>query len=138
MDNRDEIILRPIGYVKNSSTVIPRHWSVSDIEGELVIDPEYKDGLKDISAGNLICVIFNFHKSPAFTKEKLIQNPGHRDGILGVFSLCSPYRPNPIGFSVLKVLDRSENILKVKGLDMMDNTPILDIKPYVAYKEPEQ
>jgi tRNA (Thr-GGU) A37 N-methylase len=52
-----------------------------------------------------------------------------------VFSICSPYRPNPIGLSVLEVLDKSENIIKVRRLDMLDGTPILDIKPYVEYKE---
>ncbi|AEE15027.1 Uncharacterized protein family UPF0066 [Thermodesulfobium narugense DSM 14796] len=135
MEDKIECKFVPIGYVKNSSESIPRHWSVSDVEGELVISPEYKDGIRDIKPKEKICVIFCFHKSPPFSQEKLIQYPPHIGIQKGVFSICSPYRPNPIGFSVLEVLDKSDNIIKVRRLDMLDGTPILDIKPYVEYKE---
>ncbi|WP_448590209.1 tRNA (N6-threonylcarbamoyladenosine(37)-N6)-methyltransferase TrmO [Thermodesulfobium sp.] len=135
MENKTEFIFKPIGYVRNKSVSVPRHWSVSDIEGELVIDSQYKDGIKDIKAKEKICVIFCFHKSPPFSQEKLTQKPPHIDAEKGVFSICSPYRPNPIGLSVLEVLEKSENVIKVRRLDMLDGTPILDIKPYVEYKE---
>jgi tRNA-Thr(GGU) m(6)t(6)A37 methyltransferase TsaA len=135
MEDKIKFQFVPIGYVKNSSASVPRHWSVSDIEGELVINSEYVDGTKDIKATDLICVIFCFHQSPPFPHEKLIQKPFHMDTEKGVFSICSPYRPNPIGFSVLEVLDKVDNIIKVRRLDMLDGTPILDIKPYVEYKK---
>lgn len=135
MENKIECKFVPIGYVKNDSVSVPRHWSVSVVEGELVISPEYQDGIRDIKPKDKICVIFCFHKSPPFPHEKLIQKPFHMNTEKGVFSICSPYRPNPIGFSVLEVLEKSENIIKVRRLDMLDGTPILDIKPYVEYKE---
>jgi tRNA-Thr(GGU) m(6)t(6)A37 methyltransferase TsaA len=132
---KEEYIFKPIGYVKTSATSIPRHWSYSDVEGEIILDPEYKEGLKDIKPGDKIVVLFCFHKSPSFTKDKLIQKPPHRDNPTGVFNTCSPIRPNPIGLSVLEVLDIKENIIKVKRIDMFEGTPIFDIKPYKAYSE---
>ena len=132
---KEEYIFKPIGYVKTSATSIPRHWSYSDVEGKIILDPEYKEGLKDIKPGDKIVVLFCFHKSPTFTKDKLIQKPPHRDNPTGVFNTCSPIRPNPIGLSVLEVLDIKENIIKVKRIDMFDGTPIFDIKPYKAYSE---
>ncbi|MBD3306106.1 tRNA (N6-threonylcarbamoyladenosine(37)-N6)-methyltransferase TrmO [candidate division KSB3 bacterium] len=111
---------------------MPRHWSVSDREGTLVIDPEYTAGLRDIRAGQRIVVLFYFDRSPAFTTERLVQTPPHTDQPKGVFSLCSPVRPNPLGLSVLEVLDIADNLIRVKGVDMFDQTPILDLKPYVA------
>ncbi|WP_353686790.1 tRNA (N6-threonylcarbamoyladenosine(37)-N6)-methyltransferase TrmO [Thermodesulfovibrio sp. 3462-1] len=129
-----EYKFKPIGYVKTKAESLPRHWSVSDVEGEIVIKPEYQPGLRDIKAGDKIVVIFCFHKSPAFSPEKLIQKPPHLNETRGVFSTCSPHRPNPIGLSVLEVIDVRDNIIKVRRLDMYDGTPILDIKPYIEYK----
>ncbi|MCX7823695.1 MAG: tRNA (N6-threonylcarbamoyladenosine(37)-N6)-methyltransferase TrmO [Syntrophobacterales bacterium] len=129
------IELKPIGYVRVSQANIPRHWSISDIEGELVIEPIYTRGLEDIRSGDRIVVLFHFHKSPPFDVERhLKQKPPHRNEWLGVFSICSPIRPNPIGLSILEVICLEGNIIKVKGLDMFDETPILDIKPYIAYE----
>jgi len=72
-----EYKFRPIGYVKTLAGTIPRHWSISDVEGEIVIYPEYELCLRDIKAGDKIVVIFVFHKSPPFTPEKFIQKPPH-------------------------------------------------------------
>lgn len=126
-----KIVFEPIGYVKTQEEKIPRHWTVSETEGELIINPEYKEGLKDIKPGEKVVVLFYFHRSPPFSSAYLIQKPPHLKEERGVFSTCSPIRPNPIGLSVLKVLEVKENIIKVKGLDMFDGTPILDLKPYV-------
>ncbi|MCS7215682.1 MAG: tRNA (N6-threonylcarbamoyladenosine(37)-N6)-methyltransferase TrmO [Thermodesulfovibrio sp.] len=130
----EEFKFKPIGYIKTEATEIPRHWTVSQVEGEIVIEPKYKLGLKDIKVGDKIVVIFVFHKSPPFSEEKLIQKPPHLNETKGVFSTCSPHRPNPLGLSVLEVLDIRENIIRVKRLDMYDGTPVLDIKPYIEYK----
>lgn len=130
----EEFIFKSIGYVKTKAETIPRHWSVSDVEGEIVVDSEYKVGLRDIKSGEKIVVIFCFHKSPPFTNEKLIQRPPHLNETRGVFSTCSPHRPNPIGLSILEVIDVVDNIIKVRRIDMYDGTPVLDIKPYVDYK----
>lgn len=126
--------LEPIGTAHTDAATIPRHWTLSDVEGTLVIDPEYTDGLSDISAGQQIVVLFHFHKSALFSPNLLKQTPPHRGQSLGVFSICSPRRPNPIGMSVLTVLTRNENVLHVRGMDMIDGTPILDIKPFIIDK----
>jgi tRNA-Thr(GGU) m(6)t(6)A37 methyltransferase TsaA len=121
----------PIGtaYIKYKGK-LPKHWSVSDIEGTLVINAEYHEGLKDLREGQWIIVLFHFHRSPDFTPEFLTQALPHRPERIGVFSLRSPTRPNAIGMSVLQVLGIEDHIVHVKGLDMFDGTPILDIKPY--------
>ncbi len=128
------IIMEPIGLVQTEAKRIPRHWSVSDVEGTLIIDEKYLEGLKDVRAGQRIVVIFHFHRSQKFTSSFLTQTPPHRGRNLGVFSICSPIRPNPIGMSVLEVLGIEGNRILVKGLDMEDGTPILDIKPHVEDK----
>ena len=130
-----QMILQPIGKAHTDATRIPRHWTVSDVEGTLVIDPAYSEGLSDIAAGQHIVVLFHFHKSPPFSNDLLKQTPPHREQPLGVFSICSPRRPNPIGLSVLEVLAREENVLRVRGMDMLDDTPILDIKPFVVNED---
>ena len=121
----------PIGTVHTAARNLPRHWSVSRVEGTLDILPDYTEGLSDITAGQRIVVLFYFHKSPPFIAELLKQTPPHRNKALGVFSICSPRRPNAIGLSVLEVLSKDANRIRVRGLDMIDGTPILDIKPHI-------
>ncbi|MGB9716626.1 MAG: tRNA (N6-threonylcarbamoyladenosine(37)-N6)-methyltransferase TrmO [Thermodesulfovibrionales bacterium] len=130
-----KIELKPIGFVKTDASIVPRHWTISDVEGMIIIDEMYTEGLKDIKIGEDIIVIFHFHQSREFNSHHLIQTPPHKNEKLGVFSTCSPIRPNPIGMSVLKVLGIEENIIHVKGLDMVDGTPILDIKPMAGLKK---
>jgi len=127
--------MRPIGHVHTDVDNVPRHWTLSDVEGTLVIDEEYLEGLRDIRAAQRIVVIFHFHKSSRFTAEFLSQKPPHRKTPLGVFSICSPIRPNPIGMSIVEVLEVRKNVMHVRGLDMLDGTPILDIKPLVEDKQ---
>ncbi len=125
------IELKPIGFVSMDVTEIPRHWSVSDVEGTLVIGEEYLEGLEDIESGQRIVVIFNFHRSPEFSPRFLRQTPPHRGKEMGIFSICSPIRPNPIGMSILEVLGVEGTAIRVRRLDMLNGTPILDIKPYI-------
>ena len=125
------IELRPIGFVRTDAEELPRHWSVSEVEGTLVIDEEYSEGLRDIEPGQRIVVIFHFHKSPRFSPEYLRQTSGQDGREAGVFSLCSPIRPNPVGMSVLEVLGVRDANVDVRRLDALDGTPILDIKPHI-------
>ncbi|MDY6953037.1 MAG: SAM-dependent methyltransferase [Thermodesulfobacteriota bacterium] len=129
------IVMKPIGFVKTDVVKVPRHWTLSGVEGTLVIDEKYVKGLEDIAVGERIVVIFHFHQSHGFSPQFLRQTPPHREGPLGVFSICSPIRPNPIGMSVLRVLGIKGNRIHIKGLDMIDGTPVLDIKPFVVDKE---
>jgi tRNA-Thr(GGU) m(6)t(6)A37 methyltransferase TsaA len=124
------IEMEPIGFVSTDAKEVPRSWTVSDVEGALVIDESYLEGLRDIRPGQRIYVIFQFHKSskfiPQYMRVKL------REKEVGVFSTHSPIRPNPIGLSLLEVLRIDDNVIHVKGLDMLNGTPILDIKPEVC------
>ena len=125
------IELRPIGFVRTDARELPRHWSVSDVEGTLIIGEEYSEGLRGIRAGQRIVVIFHFHRRPGFSPELLRQTSGQTGRETGVFSTCSPVRPNPVGMSVLEVLGVRGASVDVKRLDMLDGTPVLDIKPHV-------
>jgi tRNA-Thr(GGU) m(6)t(6)A37 methyltransferase TsaA len=125
------IELRPIGFVRTDAEELPRHWSVSEVEGTLVIDEEYSEGLRDIEPGQRIVVIFHFHRSPRFSPEFLRQTSGQDGREAGVFSLCSPIRPNPVGMSVLEVLGVRGANVDVRRLDALDGTPVLDIKPHI-------
>lgn len=122
---------RPIGIVRTDAEEIPRHWSVSDVEGTLVIDEEFAEGLRDIRPGQRIVVIFIFDRSPRFSPGFLRQRSGQDGREMGVFSLCSPVRPNPLGMSILEVLGVGGANVDVRRLDALDGTPILDIKPHI-------
>jgi tRNA-Thr(GGU) m(6)t(6)A37 methyltransferase TsaA len=124
------ILMRPIGVVRSAEKNPPRHWSISTVEGELVMRPRYRAALADIRSGERIVVLFAFHRSPRFARRHLTQIPPTRREPRGVFSTCSPVRPNPLGLSVLEVLSVEGNRLRVRGIDMFDGTPILDIKPH--------
>jgi len=126
-----KIEMEPIGFVHTEAKKLPRSWTVSEVEGRLLVEKKYLQGLKDIKAGQDIVVIFHFHRSPKFATRLLTQTPPRRKEKLGVFSICSPIRPNPIGMSVLQVLKVKGNIIHVRGLDMLNGTPILDIKPHI-------
>lgn len=126
------VVMEPIGVVHTTASEIPRHWTVSEIEGTLEIEEKYLQGLQDIKPGQKIIVIFYFDRSSPFSSEFLVQTPPHRSEAMGVFSICSPRRPNPIGLSVLEVLGVEGSTLQVKAVDMYDGTPILDIKPFIS------
>ena len=125
------IPFEPIGIAHTDAVNIPRHLTVSKLEGPLVIDPQYPEGPADIATGQRIVVPFHFHQSPPFSPELLLQTLPYRNQSMGVFSICSPRRPNAIGLSVLESLAREQNVLKVRCIDMIDGTPILDIKPFI-------
>ncbi len=130
-----KIEFKPIGFVRTDAKSVPRHWTVSDVRGRLEIDREYAPGLRDIKPGSTIVVLFYFHRSPAFERSMLVQKPPHKDREYGVFSICSPKRPNGIGLSVVKVEAVRENVIEVRGIDMIDGTPVLDIKPHIERAE---
>ena len=129
------INLTPIGFVHTDVVCLPQHCRYSDVEGTITIDTQYRSGLTDIAVGEEIIVLFCFHQSPDFALDMLRLVPPHRKEKLGVFSTCSPRRPNPIGLSVVEVIEIDDNVIKVKGIDMNDGTPVIDIKPFRAFKE---
>ena len=92
------------------------------------IYPEFADGLKDIEALSHIYLLYAFHESSGY---ELHVKPFLDDQEHGIFATRYPYRPNPIGLSIVRLVSRENNILTVEGIDTLDGTPLLDIKPYV-------
>ena len=131
------IRLRPIGVVHSPFRVREdidprrniRRNGFRDVRGELEIDPAYAAGLRDIGGFSHLIVLFAFHKSGP---GHLLVKPPSETRKRGVFSTRSPHRPNPLGMTIVRLLGRRGNVLKVSGIDMLEGTPILDIKPYTS------
>ena len=109
----------------------PKNFDISDRTGTLEIFPEYQDGLDGIEVGQTIVVLFWLHQS---TRDILKVYPrGDKSrGLRGVFATRSPMRPNPLAISELKVLAVDGNQVQVTGLDILDGTPIIDIKKQIS------
>jgi tRNA-Thr(GGU) m(6)t(6)A37 methyltransferase TsaA len=97
------------------------------MQGELEIFPEFSPGLEDTDGFSHLVVFFAFHEAGG---GKLSALPPFETKPKGVFATRSPHRPNPLGMTVVRLLERRANILKISGVDMIEGTPILDIKPY--------
>ena len=100
-----------------------------EAEGILRIAPEFAAGLQDVEGFSHLFVLWEFDKSQGF---ELVGRPPVDDRPHGVFATRSPRRPNPIGLTVVELLGREGGELRVHGVDMLDGTPILDIKPYLS------
>ena len=124
------IVHSPIKYAKDA----PRFFTISDKKGTIEIYPQYGEGLKYLEKEESIIIIFHFHLS---TSYELLQKKCTTGELKGVFTLCSPNRPNPIGMSVLRLEKVEGNILSVANLDMVDETPVLDIKPFRHFSNRE-
>ncbi|MBC8190833.1 MAG: tRNA (N6-threonylcarbamoyladenosine(37)-N6)-methyltransferase TrmO [FCB group bacterium] len=103
--------------------------SAVGINGEIELFPEYSDGLKDLYGFSHIIVIYHFHKSKGFSLQP---KPFLDDNVHGVFATRAPQRPNPIGLSVLRLNRIDGNKLSVENIDILNGTPLLDIKPYAS------
>ncbi|WP_432468303.1 tRNA (N6-threonylcarbamoyladenosine(37)-N6)-methyltransferase TrmO [Agarivorans sp. Z349TD_8] len=101
----------------------------SEVKGEIVLDPQYAEGLADLEGFSHIYLIYHFHKA---IRTELRVTPFMDTQPRGVFSTRSPLRPNHIGMSVLEVSQVVGNRVYVQGIDILDGTPLLDIKPYIA------
>jgi tRNA-Thr(GGU) m(6)t(6)A37 methyltransferase TsaA len=97
------------------------------VEGEIVIFDEFVPALESLEGFSHLIVIFAFHRASGF---RLRTVPPGESRPRGIFATRSPHRPNPLGMSVVRLLVRDGPILKVSGLDLVDGTPVLDIKPY--------
>jgi len=98
------------------------------IEGELEIKPEYKEGLKDLEEFSHIIILYHFHLCD---DHSLTVKPFLDEEERGLFATRAPKRPNPIGLSIVRVTDIDGTTIKIKDVDIVDGTPLLDIKPYV-------
>jgi tRNA-Thr(GGU) m(6)t(6)A37 methyltransferase TsaA len=126
-----KIELTPIGIIHSpfkTNEDIPIQAYRSEDVGEIEIFKEYEKGLSDIEGFSHIIIVYIFHKSQGYSLHvRPFLDPNPR----GLFATRHPNRPNPIGLSIVRLLAREGNILKVEGMDVIDGTPIVDIKPYV-------
>ena len=127
------IIYNPIGIIHtpfNGTKKIPRQGRFGrNNNGNAVIFPEFSKGLKDLESFTHAWLIFYFHEK--HESLKLIQYPKGKDIPRGVFAIRSPLRPNKIGLTAVKIISVENNTIHFEGADMIDGTPLLDIKPYV-------
>jgi tRNA-Thr(GGU) m(6)t(6)A37 methyltransferase TsaA len=125
--------MRPIGFVRSDyseTKQIPKGCGAKhEAEGVLEILPEFEAGLTDVEGFSHLFIIWAFHKADGCS---LVATPPSDDRPHGVFATRSPRRPNPIGLTVVELLGREGACLRVRGVDMLDGTPILDIKPYMS------
>jgi len=130
--------MRPIGLVRSPYTEtaqIPKGPGAKhDAEGVLEIRPDLALGLTDIEGFSHLYVLWVFDRSAGYD---LLGTPPTDTRPHGVFATRSPRRPNPIGLTVVQLLRREGSRLHVRGVDMLDRTPILDIKPYLSNVPPE-
>ena len=135
----DYILMRPIGRVtspyKDVSEIPKGLGTKHQAEGSLVISQEFETGLKDIEGFSHLIVIWVFDRGKTY---ELIGTPPSDVRPHGVFATRSPRRPNPIGLTVVELIERQGARLCVRGIDMLDGTPILDIKPYLSNVPQEQ
>lgn len=133
------IVLNPIGVVRSPFTEtaqIPKGPGARhEAEGVLEIRPELEAGLTDIEGFSHLFVIWIFHRAEGYA---LLAHPPSDDRPHGVFATRSPRRPNPIGLTVVQLLGRDGPRLHVRGVDMLDGTPIVDLKPYLSSVSAEQ
>jgi len=119
---------RAIGHVENEFNEPAPPEKIRAVESRIVLDLALTEGLKGLEPGQQVMVVFYFHRSRGYD---LLQHP-RGDGSRprrGVFALRSPRRPNPIGVTVADLLAVEGNILRVRGLDAINGTPVLDLKP---------
>jgi tRNA-Thr(GGU) m(6)t(6)A37 methyltransferase TsaA len=123
--------MQPIGIIHSPFTEkgqTPIQASRSQAIGSVEVYPEFIDGLKDIEAFSHIYLLYVFHNSSGYSLQI---KPFLDDLEHGIFATRYPYRPNPLGISTVSLLAREKNILTIDGVDVLDGTPLLDIKPYV-------
>jgi tRNA-Thr(GGU) m(6)t(6)A37 methyltransferase TsaA len=125
-----KIMLSPIGYVHNGATTDTPSAELQNQVSEIVLDEKFLDGLMDLDKNDLITVIFYFHLAEGYGLRLHPRGDLSRP-ITGVFNTRSQFRPNPIGVTVVRLKSVEGNRLVVEGLDAVDGTPILDIKPHV-------
>jgi tRNA-Thr(GGU) m(6)t(6)A37 methyltransferase TsaA len=128
----EKINFQPIGYIRSPHKV-PKGTPIQPtaaqgIQGQIEILPLYQDGLKDLNGFSYLILLYHFDR---VREMKLKVKPFLDDHQRGVFSTRAPTRPNPIGLSIVRLTGIAGNILYIEDVDILDGTPLLDIKPYV-------
>jgi tRNA-Thr(GGU) m(6)t(6)A37 methyltransferase TsaA len=126
-----EFILKPIGVIHSPFTepkTTPIQPTRSQAIGQVEVAPQFAAGLQDLEGFSHLILLYVFHQAQGYA---LLVKPFLDDRLRGLFATRYPRRPNPIGLSVVRLLARYGNILEIEGVDVLDGTPLLDIKPYV-------
>ncbi|HEX6183218.1 MAG TPA: tRNA (N6-threonylcarbamoyladenosine(37)-N6)-methyltransferase TrmO [Pyrinomonadaceae bacterium] len=125
--------MRPVGFVRSPYTdtsQVPKGCGAKhEAEGVIEVLPEFEEGLLDVEGFSHLFVIWVFDRAEGFA---LVGTPPTDERPHGVFATRSPRRPNPLGLTVVRLLGREGRRLRVAGLDMLDGTPVLDLKPYLT------
>lgn len=128
----DKIVYSPIGRIispfKEAKGTPIQPTADDTARGKIELFPEYVGGIKDLDGFSHLILLYHFHKAG---EASLIVKPFLENEVHGIFAVRAPSRPNPIGLSIVRLLKIEENILHVADLDILDGTPLLDIKPYV-------
>ena len=127
-----EFTLSTIGLIHTPLTekkATPIQSSRSDIAGTVEVFPQFEEGLDGIEEFSHIYLLYGFHRSEGNVLLKI--KPFLDDQIHGIFATRYPIRPNPLGISVVQITKKQGNVIYFKGADMLDGTPLLDIKPYI-------
>jgi len=126
------VSFRPIGIIhsqhQNAEQIPIQPVYTENYPAQIEIFPEFDAGLKDLEGFSHIYLIYHFHRAGT---ARLQVKPFLQDIERGVFATRSPNRPNAIGLSIVELIRREGNILHIKGADILDGTPLLDIKPYI-------
>ncbi|MDE3090819.1 MAG: tRNA (N6-threonylcarbamoyladenosine(37)-N6)-methyltransferase TrmO [Chloroflexota bacterium] len=129
------IQLKPIGTIHNAVIEARRdtHWD--EVESDIVVDDEWRAALDGVEQFSHIWVVFYFHRMPP--PDSLRVHPMRQETLprVGLFATRSPQRPNPIGIRAVELLHVRGTVLRVRGLDALDGTPVLDLKPYLARRD---
>ena len=128
------IQITPIGYAKTEFKDL-KEMPIQPIGGmdkigEIIINEEFKEGLKDLDGFNFIYLIYHFHKNKKYNLTPIPFNDKTHTP-RGVFSTRTPVHPNHLGLSIVELIEVNDNIVKFRGVDILDGTPIIDIKPYI-------
>jgi tRNA-Thr(GGU) m(6)t(6)A37 methyltransferase TsaA len=128
----NELTYKPIGVVhsqfKEPKNVPIQAVASKGITGTIEIYPEYSEGLRDLEGFSHIILLYHFHR---IKDSSLMVKPFLDDKLHGVFATRSPARPNKIGISIVQLNGIEKNILQIQDIDILDGTPLIDIKPYV-------
>jgi len=135
----NEITYTPIGII-HSPFKEPRGTPIQPpgargIPGSVELFPEYVEGLKDLDGFSHIILIYHFHLAK---RPSLLMKPFMDDQPHGIFAIRAPSRPNPIGISVVRLVRIENNVLHIEDVDIIDGTPLLDVKPYIPEFDPQQ
>jgi len=126
-----EFTMKPISEIHSPFTdksQTPIQPTRSQAAGQVEVYPEFAEGLQDVEGFSHVILLYAFHQSEGYS---LRVKPFLDDQLRGLFATRHPCRPNPIGLSIVRLLARRDNLLEIEGVDVLDGTPLLDIKPYV-------